>query len=308
MSNIVVIGSINMDVVNHVQKHPLPGETIKGWGTSYYPGGKGANQAVAAARAGGKVTMIGAVGNDSFGRSLSAALQKEGINTNYILEKEGTSGLAFITVDSFGENSIILSEGANGKVGISDLQKLSSIMKSADMLLLQNEIPWETTTHVFEEAQNSDTRVFFNPAPAFKVPEDVLPLIDVLILNETEVQVITGNEIRDVSQARLAAEQLSNEGVKEVVITLGKKGALYMNREGDNLYTPAFTVETVDTTAAGDTFIGAYAVASTAGQSIKESLQFASAASALSVTRRGAQSSIPNREEIQHFLHNQLDN
>jgi ribokinase len=302
MRSIFVIGSINMDIVNHVQNHPLPGETIKGWGTVYNPGGKGANQAVASARSGGQVIMVGAVGKDSFGCELVKSLKQEGILTDFIIEKEGTTGIAFITVDTSGENSIILSEGSNGKFKPDDLLDLFKMMKSGDILLLQNEIPWETTEYVIKKVQNRGVSVFFNPAPAIKVPNEILSLIDVIILNETEVEAITDIPVTDLQSAKLAAQKLNIIGVKEVVITLGKKGSLYRNQEEMDIFTPSFSVKTIDTTAAGDTFIGAFTVERSKGQSIKECLQYATAAAALSVTVMGAQCSISNQERVLSFL------
>lgn len=302
MSKIVVIGSMNMDIVNHVENHPKPGETIKGWGTAYYPGGKGANQAVAAARSGGQVMMAGAVGTDTFAGKLVSTLQGEGINKDSILEKDGTSGIAFITVDSSGENTIILSEGSNGKFMPEDLDPIFRMKKSGDIILLQNEIPWPTTEYAIRTAHRKGVRVFLNPAPAVKVPKGLFPLLDMLILNETEVEAITDTPVKDIKHARIAASLLNEWGLKEVIITLGKNGSLYRNQEGCEIITPSFSVNAIDTTAAGDTFIGAFAAENVLGPPIQDCLQYATAAAALSVTIQGAQSSIPTREKILTFL------
>ncbi|PLS09627.1 ribokinase [Neobacillus cucumis] len=302
MSKIIVIGSMNMDIVNHVENHPQPGETIKGWGTAYHPGGKGANQAVAAARSGGQVVMAGAVGTDSFAGKLVSTLQDEGIHTDFILKKEGTSGIAFITVDSSGENTIILSEGSNGKFMPDDLVRIFGMLESGDIILAQNEIPWQTTEYAIQTAHKKGVHVILNPAPAVKVPKQLFPLIDTLILNETEVEAITNTPVPDINQARMAAKQLNESGIKEVIITLGKNGSLYRNQEGLDIFTPSFSVNAVDTTSAGDTFIGAFAVESGLGHPIQECLQYATAAAALAVTLKGAQSSIPTREKILAFL------
>ncbi|MEH7419034.1 ribokinase [Neobacillus drentensis] len=302
MSKIVVIGSMNMDIVNHVENHPQPGETIKGWGTAYHPGGKGANQAVAAARSGGQVIMAGAVGTDTFSGKLVSTLQEEGINTDFILEKDGTSGIAFITVDSSGENTIILSEGSNGKFMPDDLEPICRMMESGDVILLQNEIPWQTTEYAIQTAYSKGVRVILNPAPAVKVPKELFPFVDMLILNETEVEAITDKPVKDIDQARNAASQLNEWNIKEVIITLGKNGAIYRNQNGLELVTPSFSVNAKDTTAAGDTFIGALAAERVLGHPIQDCLRYATAAAALSVTVQGAQNSIPTREKILSFL------
>ncbi|TBL71433.1 ribokinase [Paenibacillus thalictri] len=302
MGKIAVVGSINMDVVNRVVKHPLPGETIKGLGTEYNPGGKGANQAVAAAQGGGDVTMIGAVGTDAFGGELLATLKERGVGTSGVAAKEGTSGLAFITVSEEGENNIILSEGANGRVLPEDIDLFAAELEGADVVLLQNEIPWETTLYTMQLAKEKGVRVFFNPAPAFKLPESAFSYIDVCILNETEAGEITGLPVESQEEAETAASKLIEGGMNCVILTLGVKGSVLVNQAGERIVTPSFKVTPVDTTAAGDTFIGAFAVASAEGKSLAEGLRFASAAAAITVTRSGAQMSIPGRQEIERFL------
>ncbi|MEH7306995.1 ribokinase [Neobacillus drentensis] len=300
--NILVIGSINMDIVNRVGKHPLLGETIKGLGTIYSPGGKGANQAVAAALAGGQVTMLGAVGKDPFSLELVASLEKSNVNTSEMIIKEGTSGMAFITVDEAGENSIILSEGSNGQLSKKDVEERLNLLDEADILLLQNEIPLETTLFVLKEAARRQVQTYFNPAPALKIPTDAFPLIDFLILNETEVEVVTGIRIDKVEAQERAINWLINHGVKAVILTLGEQGSHYYSTIESTILTPGFKVNAVDTTAAGDTFIGSFAAAKASGKGTKEALLFATAASAITVTRGGAQNSIPMKKEIEEFL------
>ncbi|MBS4210494.1 ribokinase [Bacillus sp. FJAT-50079] len=302
MKEILVVGSINMDVVNKVDKHPLPGQTIHGKGVQYIPGGKGANQAVAARRLGGNVTMIGAVGTDIFGLELINSLKENKVNIENILIKESTSGLAFITVDTKGENSIILSKGANGLLDKSDMKSLLDVLSHTHIVLLQNEIQWEVNQYVINEANRRGIHVFFNPAPAFEVPDDILSRIDVLIVNETEAEAITGLNITTRSDAEKAADLLIQAKVRQVLITMGEQGAYFAGADGKTVFTPAFNVKAVDTTAAGDTFIGAFSVAFSLGKSIEDCLLFASAASAITVTRFGAQSSTPSEEEIAHFL------
>lgn len=302
MKHIVVVGSINMDIVNRVNKHPLPGETIKGLGTEYMPGGKGANQAVAAARCGGQVTMLGAVGNDSFGPELLQSLASAGVRTDAVKVKAGTSGLAFIMVDEEGENSIILSEGANGELTKEDVSGAAGLFEDAYAVLLQNEVPWPTTEAAMKAARAAGARVVLNPAPAFELPAEAFSLIDVLILNETEAEVISGLPVGSLEQADLAVAELVQRGIGTVILTLGEKGALLADRAGERLHTAAFPVKPVDTTAAGDTFIGAFASAGARGLALAEALRFAAAAAALTVTRKGAQESIPTQAEVERLL------
>jgi ribokinase len=303
MMSIVVVGSINMDIVNEVKKHPLPGETIHGFSTKYFPGGKGANQAVAAARTGGEVTMIGAVGDDAFAQVLIASLEESGIYVRNVLHKQGNSGLAFITVDEHGENSIILSAGANGLLKAEDIWGDQTFFDSTSIVLLQNEIPWDTNLKVMKEASKKGARILFNPAPAMKVPKELFPFIHTLILNETEAEVLTGLQIGyEYARAEAAITELLNSGIQSVILTLGSKGCLYMGSDRVIIACPAFQVKAVDTTAAGDTFIGAYACALMEGTAISESLRFASAAAAITVTREGAQASIPTKAQVNAFL------
>jgi ribokinase len=287
-----------MDIVNFVDKPPLPGETIKGFSTQYIPGGKGANQAVAASLSGGNVTMIGAVGDDMFAPALLDALLKQNIKTEHIKTKRCNSGLAFITVNKNGQNSIILSEGANGEVNTTDIP--DDVFEGIAAVLLQNEIPWHVTKEVIKQAKRLGVKVYFNPAPSLAVPKEILELVDVLVLNETEAETITGITIKDQESAKKAIIALRLLGTKTVVLTMGEKGSLYSDPEIE-IHTPAFQVQVNDTTAAGDTFIGALAVASK-NQPIAKALQFATAASAIAVTRKGAQSSVPTKIEIENFL------
>jgi ribokinase len=302
MGQILVVGSINMDIINHVVHHPQPGETIKGTGTEYSPGGKGANQAAAASLSGGEVSMIGAVGQDAFGSELIANLRKYGVQTNKMMLKTGNSGMAFITVDQNGENHIILSEGANGKLTAEDIESSFLDYKGFRAVLLQNEIDWAATEYVIRTASQQGVHVYLNPAPARSLPDDVIPLIGTLILNESEAEMISGLSVKTEEQAKAAAEFLVNKGIGRVILTLGSKGALCLDQEKNEYRVAAYSVSVVDTTAAGDTFIGAFAAASESGGSLEECLHFASAAAALAVTKRGAQVSIPSKEEVFLFL------
>jgi ribokinase len=302
MVNVTVLGSINMDVVTNVKRHPVTGETVKGWGTEYYPGGKGANQAVAAHLAGGNVTMIGATGNDPFSKKLLENFEAVGLKTNYILQKDTNSGLAFITVNSARDNNIILSEGANAELSIDDVKKILSVINRTDILLLQNEIPWLTTRYAIEAAYKKGIKIVLNPAPASNVDKKILEKIDVLVLNESEANYMTGIEILNYSTAKEALTKLIDYGTKEVILTLGVNGALYSNIDKELLYTPSFKVRVEDTTAAGDTFIGAFIAEMSTNKPIEDCLKFATAASAITVTKKGAQLSIPKRREIEEFL------
>ncbi|QQE79935.1 ribokinase [Alicyclobacillus sp. SO9] len=300
MMKIVVVGSINMDVVNQVKHHPQIGETVHGIATAYSAGGKGANQAVAAAKSGAQVTMLGAVGSDGFGQDLLGGLAEYGIHTAEIQVKNGTSGLAFITVSEAGENSIILSAGANGRLEVEDVKHARSTLQDADILLLQNEIPWDTTRFAMEFAHRYNVKVYLNPAPAMELPQEVYPWIDTLIVNESEASMLTGKPVHSVADARQAAQVFIEYGVSAAVVTLGASGSLYLNQIGTEVQTPSFPVKAVDTTAAGDTFIGA--LASRADSDIGAALRYATAAAALTVAKQGAQTSIPSLHEVEKFI------
>jgi ribokinase len=297
-----------MDIISRVYQFPEAGETVKGMGTEYVSGGKGANQAIASALAGGNVTMVGAIGNDVYAEQLLKAMSDKGVRTDHIMSKDGNSGMAFITVNHQGENTIILSEGANGLIYPGDIPPIIPLIEQADLLLLQNEIPWETNRTVIEEANRRGVYIIYNPAPAFSIPNEMLEKVDLLILNETEIETITGMAVQSSDQAERALLDLIAKGAKEVILTLGNKGASYMDQSRHSIDVPAFRVESVDTTAAGDTYIGALAAVLRSPMTIEEKLRFASAAAAIAVTRKGAASSIPNREEIELFLqrHNEI--
>lgn len=291
-----------MDIVTLVEKHPITGETVKGWGTDYYCGGKGANQAVATYLAGGNVTFIGAVGNDIFAKKLMENFWEIGLPTKHILHKNINSGLAFIAVNAQGDNNIVLSEGANAELSIEDVGGFLPIIHYSDILLLQNEIPWSTSRYAIEKAHEKGIKVIFNPAPASNFEKEILLKIDVLVLNENEAEFLTGIGIHNLHDAQQAGKELMNDGVKEVILTLGVKGSIYFNESGERLYTPPFKVKVEDTTAAGDTFIGAFTAQIAANKTIEDALKFATAAAALTIMKKGAQLSIPSREEISKFL------
>ncbi|MBJ6361398.1 ribokinase [Paenibacillus sp. GCM10012307] len=300
MTNVFSIGSLNMDIVYQVSDLPKPGETVQSLSCKLFPGGKGANQAVAASRSGASVWMIGAVGDDSYGEALRRALQADGVRTETVHSIEGDTGTACITVDAFAENHIVLAAGANGRLTSSDIPEW--IWGEAALIMLQNEIPWQVNRHVLAAARERGILVIMNAAPAMHIEEDVLPLIPILAVNETELEMISGQRISGRIDAQTAAESLIRRGVSTVLVTLGSEGSLWLKSDGECLWTPAFLVDPVDTTAAGDTFIGAFAAEYASGVPAQQALRYASAAAALAVTREGAQSSVPGREEVLHFM------
>ncbi|WP_030155897.1 ribokinase [Streptomyces sp. NRRL S-244] len=294
MTAIAVLGSTNMDLVAYVPKAPRLGETVTGREFRTVPGGKGANQAVAAARSGGEVVMIGAVGADGFGVRLRSALTEAGVETAALRTVEGASGTAHITVDDEGGNSIIVIPGANG--GVTGLEAGDAArIGAADLLLLQLELPMEAVLAGASAARAQGVRTVLTPAPARMLPHELLELVDLLVPNEHEAAALTG-----FTDPLGAAEALLRD-VPEVVVTLGAAGVLYAARGREPLTVPAPRVRAVDTTAAGDTFVGALAVALGERRPMAEALRWASAAAALSVQRPGAQDSMPTRAETDAF-------
>ncbi|MFD9033025.1 ribokinase [Streptomyces sp. NPDC059567] len=291
MTSIVVLGSTNMDLVAFVPKAPARGETVTGREFRTIPGGKGANQAVAAARAGADVSMIGAVGADDFGARLRAALEGSGVDTDLLRTAEGPSGTAHIVVDDEGGNAIVVVPGANGTVTSLDHGD-EALIATADALLLQLELPLSVVTEGAATARRLGVRTVLTPAPAQPLPPELLAVTDLLVPNEHEAAALTG--IADPHAAAAALLTL----VPEVVITLGAAGSLHAARDSEAFTVSAPRVRAVDTTAAGDTFVGALAVALGEGRAVREALAWASSAAALSVQREGASSSMPYRSEI----------
>jgi ribokinase len=298
MGRILVIGSSNTDMVIKTEKMPAPGETILGGTFLMNPGGKGANQAVAAARLGGKVTFITKRGNDLFGNQAIGLFMREGIDTQYIVkDMELPSGVALITVDASGENSIVVAPGSNGNLQPEDIS--SKILKTGkcDILLLQLEIPVKTVEYAVHTASQYGIKVILNPAPATSLPDDLFKHIWLITPNETEAEILTGIRVHDVPSAADAAESFKKKGVQNVIITLGSAGA-YVRSDKFTGIVPGIKVDVVDTTAAGDVFNGALAVAIAEGSDLEDAVQFANKAAAISVTRLGAQASAPYRKEI----------
>ncbi|MFF9145290.1 ribokinase [Streptomyces sp. NPDC014861] len=295
MTSIVVLGSTNMDLVAYVRRAPQRGETVTGRSFRTIPGGKGANQAVAAARAGGEVAMIGAVGSDEFGYRLRDVLEHCSVDTDLLRTVEGASGTAHIVVDDEGGNAIVVVPGANATV-TSLTHGDEALIDTADLLLLQLELPLSVVVAGAAHARARGVRTVLTPAPAQPLPPDLFDVTDLLVPNEHEAATLTGR-----SDPRAAALALL-EAVPEVVVTLGSAGCLYAARGRDPLTVPAPRVRAVDTTAAGDTFVGALAVALGEGRPVPDALAWAGTAAALSVRREGASTSMPYRTEIESAL------
>ena len=298
MKRIVVLGSTNTDMVVKAERIPAPGETILGGRFLMNPGGKGANQAVAAARLGAEVVFIAKVGDDLFGREAKALFAKENICTDYVLtDPSEPSGVALIMVDAKGENCIAVASGANGTLMPEDIEGLEGVIAQSDLLLMQLETPLETVRYAADVAVNLGVPVILNPAPACELPSDLYDCLEVITPNESEAELLTNIKVTDEASAEAAARVLCDKGVLNVVITMGSKGAYDFDGE-DGVMVPAFKVEAVDTTAAGDVFNGALAVALTEELELEEAVRFASKAASISVTRMGAQASAPRREEL----------
>lgn len=296
---IVVVGSCNTDMVINMERLPLPGETLLGGKFFMNAGGKGANQAVAAARLGGKVNFVAKVGNDPFGMRSIDQYKAEGIGTKHVVvDKEHPSGVALILVDAHGENSIAVASGANAHLLPEDIDQAKGTIEDCDILLMQLETPMETIEHAAQMAKRAGGKVILNPAPAHSLPESLLANLYMLIANETEAEYISGTRITDMDSVARAADIICHRGVENVVITLGSKGAFIKERDTYH-QVPALKVKAVDATAAGDTFCGAVCVALAEGRGIIEAVTFANRAAAVTVTRMGAQSSLPYRREVE---------
>lgn len=300
MNKIIVIGSSNTDMVVRSERLPRPGESVIGGGFMMAGGGKGANQAVAVARMGHRVIFTAALGRDMFGDAAVSSYQRFGIDTSYIVRKDAPSGVALIMVDSAGQNSISVALGANNSLSTEDIRGVLEQVEKDDIVLLQLEVPMATVDAAVDIAAAKGARVVLNPAPAAMVSEQTLSKLYLITPNQTEAQTLTGIEVKDEATASLAAQVLCSRGVGRVVITMGSLGA-YLYEEGRGEIIEARKVAAVDTTAAGDVYNGALCAALAEGKSLREALAFATKASAISVTRVGAQPSVPTREEVDNF-------
>ena len=296
---VVVFGSLNMDLVVRVPRMPQAGETLSAHGFLANPGGKGANQAVACARQGASVLMVGRVGNDAFGTQLRTAVVAQGVNAAGVATTPGAStGVAMIMVDDSAQNCIAVVPGANASVSVEDADALRVWLADAGLLLLQLEVPMASVLRAANIAKEAGCAVLLNPAPAQALPEALWPLLDILVLNETEACLFGGLQLVDASNAPDAAALLLRRGPRHVIVTLGEHGVVWASAAGSRNF-PALQVRAVDTTAAGDTFIGALAALLVEGRPMDEALAHAIRAASICVTRAGAQASMPSREEVE---------
>ena len=301
-AKVVVVGSLNMDLVTRASRLPRAGETLIGQTFSTVPGGKGANQAVASARLGAEVSMIGCVGTDAYGTQLRDALLVEGIDCQAVSTVEGSSGVALIVVDDSSQNAIVIVAGSNGELTPVSLQAFDAVLQAADMIVCQLEVPMNTVGYTLKRGRELGKTVILNPAPASgPLPAEWYASIDYLIPNESEATALSGVTVDSIESAKVAATQLIQAGAGKVIITLGSQGALFTDGQRfEHLQAPK--VKAVDTTAAGDTFVGGVAAALANGKSEAEAIRFGQVVAALSVTRAGAQPSIPTLHDVQGFV------
>ena len=297
-ASLIVVGSSNTDMVIKADRLPAPGETILGGTFFMNPGGKGANQAVAAARLGGQVSFVARIGDDIFGRRSIQIFESEGINTDYVFsDANHPSGVALITVDKNGENCIVVAPGANAALSKADIEKARGLVQQAALVLVQLEIPISTVEYLVQLAREANVRVVLNPAPACFLPDNLLQDISIITPNRNELEMLTGAALSDRQSIEKAMKVLHQKGIRSVIVTLGREGALVLD-EGAYTLISAPEVQAVDTTAAGDVFNGALAVALSQGQPVLEATRFACTAAAISVTRLGAQASAPYVHEM----------
>ena len=302
-NKILVIGSMNYDLVVYTQRHPIPDETILGDRFLTFPGGKGANQAIAAARLGGDVQMVGRIGDDSFGVELTENLVRNKVDATHVLKVNEPTGTAFITVDAKGQNTIIVIPGANSTLSPSDMDALTEQIQAAKILVLQMEIPLDVVIQAIDIAHAVGTTILLNPAPGTQIPIETLQKVTYLIPNESELAQLSGFETDTFSACHHAVKHLQSLGCHQIILTRGEHGAYYFFQD-NQIFAPPFNVPAVDTTAAGDAFIGGLAAALAEDMDIHTALLQASAAGALAVTKVGAQTSLPLKSEVEDFLKN----
>lgn len=301
MSSVVVVGSLNMDLVASTKKMPRAGETVIGASFQQIPGGKGANQAVAIARLGGNVRMIGTVGDDGFGDTLVEALNKDKVDTAFVRkENDCSTGVAVITVDEQANNSIIVIPGANYRMTIEDIDNCIDQINESDLVVLQLEVPIEVVKHTLVKAKELGKYTILNPAPAQYLDNDIISKVDLLIPNETELEILSGITIKDQNDILEAGRRLIASGVKELIVTLGEQGCLYLTGK-EYRYFKAYKVSAIDTTAAGDSFVGGITIGLMNGLEMDQAIELASKVGALTVTKQGAQSSLPYLEAVTQF-------
>jgi len=297
----IVVGSANMDLVVTTDRFPCPGETVMGNTFAAIPGGKGANQAVCCGRLGGKVNFVGKMGNDRFGEQLRKGMKHDGVMLGHtLIDREHSTGIAVITVDASGKNEIVVISGSNMSLTPHDIDVHRRVFERGGILLLQLEIPVRTVSRAAALAKQAGLHVILNPAPARALPDSLLRCVDILTPNETEAEILAGVKVNSLRAAEKAARHLLHRGAGNVLVTLGAKGSLLVNHAGARLY-PAKRVRAVDSTAAGDAFNGALAFALSTGLDLEDAIPFANDVAAISVTRFGAQSSMPTLAEVERF-------
>jgi ribokinase len=296
---VLVVGSITADVTAFAQRLPLPGETVLGTDATIVLGGKGANQAVAAARFGVDTWMVGCVGRDSLATLTLEGLARHGVSTDFIQQVDAPTGIAHIRVDGRGQNDIVIAPLANAQLSAADVDAaLAALAGSVQVLLLQLEIPEAVTVYAAAAGKRAGLTVIFDPAPAAPIETHAWKSLDVVTPNESEASRLTGISVTDSATAAAAADWFIQRGVRDVVVTMGSEGALVVNNEGSKSFYPAHQVESVDSTAAGDAFTGTLGSALSQGMSLDEAMRYAMAAGALTVTKRGASPSLPTAQEV----------
>jgi ribokinase len=300
MKKILVIGSLNMDLVTMSSRHPKLGETIIGKSFLQIPGGKGGNQAVAIAKLGGDVTMFGCVGDDSYGEKLIAGLKENNINTKYIKKSKKNTGIAAIVVDDNADNTIIVVPGANFELTKKDIDKNIELIKNTDMVLLQLEIPLDVVEYILKKSKEYNKITVLNPAPAEKLSMDIIKNVDYLVPNETELELLSGMPANSQEEVLAATKKLMDMGVKNLIVTMGKNGSVFVG-EDKVVKIGIHRVKAVDPTAAGDSFIGGVLRMLAEGKEIEEAMEFGARVGAITVTKEGAQSSLPTWDEVINY-------